>query len=314
MQAIHETLEKNFIYVGKVQLHVVTAGPEDGEPVFLLHGFPEFWYGWRKQIAFLAEQGYRVIVPDQRGYNLSDKPKHTGDYTLDTLAEDVTNLADHFGYDTFHLVGHDWGALVAWWVATIMPERLRKLVILNVPYPTVVFDEVRKGNFTQALRSWYIGFFQVPFVPETLISLGDYEPFAQGIKQSANTGSFTDEDMDEYRRAWAQPGAMTAMLNWYRALSISTTNGSLERRARRIPVQTLMLWGEQDFALGRELALPSIQMCEDGELVYYPNATHWIQHDEADDVNEEILTFLQAPIESDADNDTGEEAQIVSEA
>ncbi|MEL6404166.1 MAG: alpha/beta hydrolase [Chloroflexota bacterium] len=305
---IHETLEKHFIYVGKVQLHVVTAGPEDGEPVFLLHGFPEFWYGWRNQIAFLAEQGYRVIVPDQRGYNLSDKPKGASNYTLDILANDVTNLADHFGYETFNLVGHDWGALVAWWVATVSPERLRKLVILNVPYPTVAIEQFNSGNLSQFLKSWYIGFFQVPFVPETLISLGDYEPFARGMQQNANKGSFTDEDMVEYRRAWSQPGAMTAMINWYRALTISVNNG-LARRARHIPTPTLMLWGENDVALGRELALPSIQKCDDGELVYYPNATHWIQHDEAEDVNQEILIFLQAPLEDTETDETPEPAE-----
>lgn len=286
-----ENLEKQFIHIGDVQLHVVTAGTDDGEPVFLLHGFPEFWYGWKHQIPFLAENGYRVVVPDQRGYNLSDKPKGVANYAVDILTQDVINLANTLGYEKIYLVGHDWGGVVAWWTATIFPDRLKKLVILNVPHPYVFLQQYRQGNIMQWLKSWYVGFFQVPFIPEALMSLGDYSLMEQAIRRSARRTTFTDEDIENYRRAWSQPHALTSMLNWYRAMSKSIENSNIFKE-RRISVPTLMLWGENDVALGKELAQPSIELCDDGALIFYPNATHWVQHDEADNVNREIHNFI----------------------
>ncbi|MGJ3237623.1 MAG: alpha/beta fold hydrolase [Anaerolineae bacterium] len=290
-----DNIEQRYILVGDVTLHVVLAGPEDGEPIILLHGFPEFWYGWKHQIPVLAEQGYRVIVPDQRGYNLSDKPRGVDAYQLDTLAEDVVGLADALGYDTFYLVGHDWGAAVAWWVATLHAERLRKLVILNVPYPTIMIEQMTQKNIGQFLKSWYIGFFQIPFMPETLASLGDYAGMATMLRQSSKPDTFSDADIEQYRRAWSQPDALKSMINWYRAMGSSAMNNNLSK-PRRISTPTLMLWGEQDIALGKELAEPSIRVCDDGELIFYPNATHWLQHDEPQSVNEEILRFLRQTI------------------
>ncbi len=290
-----DNLEKQFIRVGDVQLHVIMAGDEAGEPIVLLHGFPEFWYGWRHQIPHLAEQGYRVIVPDQRGYNLSDKPKGVHHYSLDTLAQDVVNLADVLGYEKINLVGHDWGAVVAWWVATLFPDKLKKLAILNVPYPTIMIEQWAEGNIAQWFKSWYIGFFQLPFIPETLASLGDFSVFEQSIRRSALPNTFTDTDMEAYRRAWSQPNAMTSMINWYRAIVRSGMENEL-RKKRQIVTPTLMLWGEKDQFLGKELAKPSIEMCLDGELIFYPNATHWLQHDAKDSVNEELHRFMTQPV------------------
>jgi epoxide hydrolase 4 len=158
---LNNLIEKQFVRVGDINLHIVTAGDKDGEPVMLLHGFPEFWYGWRYQIPYLAEKGYCVIVPDQRGYNLSNKPDGISNYTIDILADDIRQLINTLGYDKVNLVGHDWGAAVAWWVATLYPEVIKKLVILNVPYPSVITDYLR-GNIKQVFKSWYIGFFRYP--------------------------------------------------------------------------------------------------------------------------------------------------------
>lgn len=285
-------LEKKFITVGKIQLHVVMAGPEDGEPIILLHGFPEFWYGWKNQISFLAEQGYRVIVPDQRGYNLSDKPRGVKNYTLDTLAQDVINLATALNYEKINLVGHDWGGIVAWWVATMFPDKLKKLIIMNAPYPTIMTNQMLEGNIRQWMKSWYIAFFQIPFLPETLVSLNDYEGMGRLLKESGNPDSFTDEDIIIYRRAWSQLGAMTSMMNWYRAIARNALENDI-RITRRIVTATLLLWGEKDKYLGTELAEASIKICDEGELIFYPTATHWLQHDEAQSVNEEIHRFLQ---------------------
>lgn len=292
--------EMHYIRANGVLLHTVIAGPVDGEPIMLLHGFPEFWYGWRAQIDTLAAAGYRVIVPDQRGYNLSDKPKEVSDYRITILATDVVSLAEALGYTQINLVGHDWGAAVAWWVATMYPERLKKLVILNVPYPSLMRDELLNGNWQQIMKSWYIGFFQIPFLSEGVLSFNNYEGLADTLRRTSNPGSFTAADIDRYKRAWALPGAMTAMLNWYRAMvqqnlpriGSAATSTSGERPPTRIRVPTLMLWGEKDVALSKELAQPSIDLCDDGRLIFFPNATHWVQHDEAEAVNRHILEFV----------------------
>lgn len=290
-----EHIEKQFIDVGQVNLHVVTAGPEDGEPILLLHGFPEFWYGWSKQIPYLAEQGYRVIVPDQRGYNLSDKPDGRGNYTLDLLAQDVAGLIDALGYEQVNLVGHDWGGVISWVVAMQYPDKLKRLVVLNAPHPSAMIGQFMNGNILQMFKSTYIGFFQLPFIPETLISLDDYQKFGEFLQGNATYGAFTDEDLEDYRRAWSQPKAMTSMLNYYRGMALPSQSRIIQNKDV-IDVPTLMLWGEKDVALGKELAQPSMDLVQDGELVFFPNATHWIQHDAPDSVNEEIHGFISQAI------------------
>jgi len=146
-------------------LHVANAGPTDGPLVVLLHGFPEFWYGWRHQIAILAEAGLRVVAPDQRGYNLSDKPAGIAAYRLDTLAEDIVGLAAALGGERFAVVGHDWGGVVAWHLAARFPERVTRAAILNAPHPATLRSYARRRP-GQLLKSWYVGFFQLPRLPE----------------------------------------------------------------------------------------------------------------------------------------------------
>lgn len=285
-----ENLEMQFIKVGDINLHVVMAGPQDGEPVVLLHGFPEFWYAWKNQIPYLAEQGYRVIVPDQRGYNLSDKPKGVGKYTVNILAQDIINLVDVLGYDKFSLGGHDWGGIVSWRVATLFPERLKKLIILNIPHPTILVGELVKGNFSQWRKSSYIAFFQLPFLPEAFAASKDYFRLESVLHNSANLDTFSDDDIDFYRQSWSQPNALTSMINWYRAI----IRGAVKLGEKRaIVTPTLLLWGEKDTFLGKELAQPSIDLCDEGELIFYPNATHWIQHEEIESINHEIVRFLR---------------------
>jgi pimeloyl-ACP methyl ester carboxylesterase len=290
-----------YIIANNIKLHVVTAGREDGEPVLLLHGFPEYWYGWRNQISFLVEHGYRVIVPDQRGYHLSEKPQDIDSYRISTLAADVNALIEHFGYEKVNLVGHDWGAAVAWMVATIYPERLKKLVILNVPYPSIMARAFFSGNVTQLLKSWYMFFFQIPWLPEAILSVGGYDGFANAIRSSGKPDTFSDEDIEKYKEAWLKPGAITGMLNWYRAMlqrrgsgsSTSSNMASGERDLPRITVPTLILWGEKDIALEKSLAEESLKLCENGKIVFFPDATHWLQHDEAAAVNQHLHEFLQ---------------------
>ena len=201
-------LRDGYAEIGDVRLHYVEAG--DGPLIVLLHGFPEFWYGWRKQIEPLAAAGFRVIVPDQRGCNLSSKPRGVVSYALTELVSDVIAIADQLGQQRIFLAGHDWGAAVAWSTALLHPGRIEKLAVLNVPHPSVMRRYVYT-RLPQALRSWYIFFFQIPWLPEVLFSAFDFRMGTRALGGSSRPGTFSPEDLEQYRAAWSQPGALTAM-------------------------------------------------------------------------------------------------------
>lgn len=273
----------------------MTDGPENGTAVILLHGFPEFHYGWRKQIPALAEAGFRVIVPDQRGYNLSDKPKGISSYDVDNLAKDIIGLFDHFGVQKAKLAGHDWGAVVAWNIALNYPERLEKLAILNVPHPDVMADFLLH-NINQLRKSWYVFFFQIPFFVEWILSRNNFYQMERMLVQSGRRNTFTEENIIEYKKAWSQEGAITAMLNWYRAAvrrGWKDAFASKRNGERRVKIPTLMLWGKHDIALSHEMLEPSIQLCDNGEAVTFNKATHWVQHDEPDEINKRLIEFFR---------------------
>lgn len=264
-----------------VRLHVVEAGPEDGPLVVLLHGFPEFWYGWRKQIGPLAAAGFRVLVPDQRGYNLSDKPRGLASYNLDDLALDIVGLIDAAGRDKAHVAGHDWGGAVAWWLGIKHADRLDRLALLNIPHPRVMERTLRKSQ-EQRMKSSYMAFFQLPWLPEISLSSRSYDNLARSLQVTSRRGTFTEEDLGRYRAAWARPGAVTGMLSWYRAALRSRPTPPA---SPRVTVPTLMIWGTKDRFLGREMVPPSLELCDQGRAVYLEEATHWVQHEEADAVN-----------------------------
>jgi len=282
-------MEHTYVTTNGIRLHVVQEGPRDGPLVLLLHGFPEFWYGWRRQIPYLAAAGYRVWAPDQRGYNLSDKPQGIAAYGLDALAADVVGLIDAANRKRAFLVGHDWGAAVAWHVAARYPERLERLVVINVPHGAVMREHLRR-NAAQRRKSWYIFFFQTPWLPEAVSRLGNWRLLAQALQKTSRPGTFTDADLALYREAWSQPRAYASMVNWYRALFRQPPAGPLQRR---IDVPTLLIWGARDRFLGREMAQPSIDLCRDGRLVFFEGATHWVHHEEPDRVNALIEGFLR---------------------
>ena len=282
-----------YIETNGIKLHVVMAGPKDGQPILLLHGFPEFWYGWRKQIPVLAEAGYRVIVPDLRGYNLSDKPKGVKSYRMQVLVADILGLIDALGYQSVNLVGHDWGAMVGWVLAIQYPERLQKLGILNAPHPDVMMRFLRRGDPEQLRRSWYFFPFQIPWLPEYLLRQNDWRRLVLALQGSSKIHSFTNEDIIEYKGAWSQPGAITAMLNWYRAARYIPAL----LKDTRVKVPTLLIWGMEDVALSHRMARLSMDYCEEGKLVLFEDATHWVQHDEAENVTKLLLEFVEQAIE-----------------
>jgi pimeloyl-ACP methyl ester carboxylesterase len=281
-------LEHIFLPTNGIRLHVVQSGSRYGPLVILLHGFPEFWYGWRQQVQPLADAGLRVWLPDQRGYNLSDKPKGIAAYRLDELAKDIVGLIDAAGVDQCFLAGHDWGGAVAWWVALRYPNRLRKLAILNMPHPAVMLQNLMRSP-AQLRRSWYVFAFQLPTLAEAILRNKDCDLLVKALLTGSMPGSFTAQDLDNYRQAWWRKGALTGMLNWYRAIVRMPPNMS---RDLRIKLPILLLWGAQDAALRREMAQPSLDLCDSGKLVIFENSSHWVQHDAAESVNKHLVEFF----------------------
>ncbi|MEM9219388.1 MAG: alpha/beta hydrolase [Cyanobacteria bacterium P01_F01_bin.150] len=286
-------MEHKTIATNGCNLHVVCDGPPSAPLVILLHGFPEAWFGWRHQIPALAVAGYRVWAPDQRGYNLSDKPRDIKAYQIDTLAADIVGLIDAAQVEKAYIVGHDWGAAVAWWLALHYPERIERLAILNVPHPTVMNDFLHH-NWQQQLKSWYMYFFQIPGLPELGASVGNWALLGRSLQLSSTTNIFTEETLQQYRQAWSQPHAYTSMLNWYRA--------ALRYPPKlpdnpRISVPTLMIWGTEDQFLEREMVQPSIDLCDDGVLELLEGVSHWVNHEAPEQVNQLLQDFLKtAPI------------------
>jgi len=279
------SISYQMIQANKINLHVALAGPKDGKPVILLHGFPDASFGWEAQIQALAQAGFHVIAPDQRGYNLSDKPKGVKNYNVGLLVDDIIALADALGLQQFNLAGHDWGALISWGLIDKYPERVRRLAILNVPHPWIM-NKFLKTNWHQRIRSWYAFFFQLPGLPELGLRAFDWK-----VPASLMCKTFTKSERNRYKAAWAQPGAMTAMLNWYRALFLQS---SREIPRQKIQVPTLMIWGKLDPYLMWEMASESIAMCENGRLETLEDATHWVHQDQPEIVNQLLLDFFSS--------------------
>lgn len=280
-----------FFNLPGLRMHAAVAGPESGPLVVLLHGFPEFWYSWRHQIPALAQAGFRVVALDQRGYNLTEK---TPPFDTGTLSQDVVNLIRACGRERAHVAGHDWGAAVAWALAGAHPEHVEKLAILNVPHPSVMVKNLLGGNWRQLGRSWYIFFFQIPGLPEWALSSEMYRGLRGTLKRTSRPGTFSRDDLERYVAAWSQPGALNAMIGWYRTAAHATLKRRPLARGQKITAPTLILWGEQDIALGVELAEQSLGYLEQGRLVRFPDATHWVHEEFPDDVSGCLLEHFGA--------------------
>jgi pimeloyl-ACP methyl ester carboxylesterase len=269
--------------VGGVRLYWTEAG--SGAPVILLHGFPESSRAWRRQLPALAAAGFRAIAPDMRGYGRSDKPRGIQAYAVERLVEDVVGLVRAAGAERVRLVGHDWGGVVAWYVAMWHPEIVERLVIINAPHPAIFRRELRKGD--QLARSWYVGFFQLPRIPEWAIGRRGFAVLERIFRHDPlRPGAYTDDDIRGYKEDAARPGALTAMLNYYRATRFS--------RPASVPVRapTLLVWGVHDRALserntvGLERWVPDLRI----ERI---DASHWVMADAPDRLNELLVGFLR---------------------
>jgi len=293
--ATEESWSHGTVRASDVDLHYVTAGPVGGDPVLLLHGFPEFWYSWREQIPALAEAGYRVVAPDLRGYNRSEKPDGVSAYALDELVADVVGLIRAFGHESARVVGHDWGGVIAWQVAADRPDVVDRLAVLNAPHLSAYERELRT-SLSQVHRSSYAFFFQLPWLPEWSLRRNAFAALEALFRdQPVRPGAFTDAEIARYKRAFERPGALTAAINYYRALFRRMAQLTLSQGGigdQRVEVPTLLLWGLRDEALSPSLSEGLERWVPDLRVERYPDASHWLPLDAPDRVNGELAAFL----------------------
>ncbi len=286
-------LKESYAELGEVRLHYVEVG--EGPLVVLLHGFPEFWFSWRFQLSALAQRGFRVVAPDLRGYNLSSRPGPVSAYDIDRLATDVRDLITERGERSALLAGHDWGAAVAWVTAMNHPDAVRRLAILNLPHPRRLMHGLRRP--AQLRKSWYMIFFQLPWLPERLARTQRWRGFRYGFEHDARPGAFSDQDIERYIEAWSRPGAATAMINYYRA-AFRQLPWRAEARMGPVVAPTLVIFGERDRYLSAELAepypadVPNLQ-----GVVRLAQASHWVHHDEPELVTQLLAEFFAAGAE-----------------
>jgi pimeloyl-ACP methyl ester carboxylesterase len=279
-------LREGYAEIGDQRLHYVEAG--QGPLVVLLHGFPEFWYGWREQIAPLAAAGFRVVAPDTRGYNLSSKPDGVAAYDVGLLADDIKGLIHERGAETAMVAGHDWGGSIAWALAMNHPEVVDRLAILNAAHPRKLSQGLHHPD--QLRKSWYFFFFALPDLPETVVHANHWHFFRHFLRDARPP--FTPEQTDRYVEAWSQPGASIGMINYYRS-SVRQNQKKAEAALRPLKAPTLVIWGERDGYLGPELAEPEHDDVPNlARVERLPDASHWVHHDEAERVTQLLIDFF----------------------
>ena len=284
-------LESRVFRINGIVLHAVLAGPARGKPLVFLHGFPESWFAWRLQIDHFVSSGYRVIIPDQRGYNLSDKPAGIANYSIDLLARDVVGILDTVADSSAFVVGHDWGAAVTWYLAARYPERVSRAAMLSVPHPRIFIKNLIISP-AQLRKSWYLLFFQVPWLPECMLRRRDWALLVRALRNTSPPGVFSDPDLEQYKKSWAKKGALTAMLNWYRAALLRPSKFALDSEASRVKLPALLILGKKDQFVGEAMARESLRYCDDGHLEMIETATHWVQHEEPARLNHLLSQFF----------------------
>jgi pimeloyl-ACP methyl ester carboxylesterase len=279
-----------------LRLRAAVAG--DGPLVVMLHGFPESWYSWRHQIRALSPS-YKCVAPELRGYGESDAPRGVENYRVEELAGDLRGLIHDFGRERAVVIGHDWGGAIAWVASLMHPEVVERLVILNCPHPRQM-GRLLRSSFRQLVRSWYIFFFQLPWLPELMMRAGNFFLPMQAMRAGAvHKDAFSEADLEYFRKALSPPYSVTAALNYYRALARRDLLGEPAAGhwlARKVEAPTLIIWGEQDIALTRELTYGMEDLFACGFTVrYVPDSGHWVQQEKPELVNQLIADFLSTP-------------------
>ncbi|GMR62950.1 hypothetical protein PMAYCL1PPCAC_33145, partial [Pristionchus mayeri] len=277
----------------EVRIHYVEEGDKSKPLLLLIHGFPEFWYSWRFQIRHFAKT-HHVVAIDQRGYGESEKPREKEKYAPKILAKDVKELIEKLGHKKAILVGHDWGAAVSWFTTLTYPDVVEKLIVVNCPHPGANLRSMWKAKM-QILKNSHLIFFQAPWIPEITLGFDDYQSLEFAFRSEwsglKNKDNFTDEDLAAWKATFSKRGAFNAPVNFYRALPSSTTDVKDVMRKKAEP-PVLIIWGEDDPFLVIECADLSKKLCRDGRVEYIPNASHWVQQDRPERVNELIEQFL----------------------
>jgi epoxide hydrolase 4 len=285
-------VEHRYADLGEVRLHYVEAvppGPYKGL-VVLLHGFPEHWYSWRFQIPALRQAGYRVVAPDLRGYNLSDKPAKVSDYHIKKLARDVAELIAALGEKQAVVVGHDWGSFVAWYLAMHHPDKVKGLAVANGPHPVTFLRFLRTP--AQMKKSWYMALFQIPWLPEASAKATDYIMIRRALRRAVRRpGSMTDADLDRYVEALRQPGAFRAMVNYYRA-SYGPRALRKPPELAKIDLPVLVIWGDADPFIVPEAAQPDPAWVPHARVERLPGAGHFVQLDRPEEVSRLLIDHL----------------------
>lgn len=287
----HPAIRTEFVKANGLRFEVDKCG--DGDKLALcLHGFPEHSFSWRYQLPKLAELGYEAWAPNLRGYGNSDKPEGISAYSIEYLMDDVAGLIDASGAQETVLIAHDWGAVIAWFFAMRKKRPLQKLIICNVPHP----KSLDQGfSWAQLKKSWYIFFFQLPGLPEYLFTRDNGKAMANVMRTSAiDKERFPAEVGEVYRKNSMQPGGLTAMINYYRALLRG--GGAKRQRALGMPkitTPTLMIWGEEDQALTKETTYGTQDYVDELIIRYLPRVSHWVQQEQPDAVNAMIEAFIK---------------------
>ncbi|MEL7039337.1 MAG: alpha/beta hydrolase [Cyanobacteria bacterium J06592_8] len=288
MSVLEGTWTSEYITTNGITLHYVTEG--NGPLMLMLHGFPEFWYSWRHQIPEFASD-YKVVALDLRGYNDSDKPQDLSAYNMREFVQDVRGVIMGLGYDSCTLVAHDWGGAIAWNFAYAYPEMVEKLIVMNIPHPAKFVNGL--WTIDQLQKSWYMFFFQLPLLPEIFLQADDYQAIASSfIDMAIDKSAFTTTDLDVYKDAAAKRGALTAMINYYRNIFPAFFNLQERPQWGLLTVPTLMIWGEEDKALGKELTYGTEEYVQDFQIRYIPNCSHWVQQEKPELVNQYMREFL----------------------
>ncbi len=282
----------------KSGLHMRVARAGRGPLIIFMHGFPECWYSWRHQLRALSDS-FDCVALEMRGYGETDAPLGVANYTLDKLVGDTADLIAALGHQRATVIGHDWGGAVAWATAMMRPEVVERLIVMNCPHPERMSHALRR-NPRQMLRSWYMLFFQLPRIPEWIFRRRNYDALARALRDGTiQKNVFSESDLDYFRAAFRNPYSLNAAINYYRA---NLRSGFMARPGannwidRKISAPTLLIWGEQDFALGKELTYGMEKLFTGPfEIKYIPDSGHWVQQEKPDFVNRYVRDFLTRP-------------------
>ena len=284
-------IQTKILQIGDLEFEIDCCGQGD-RLALCLHGFPEHSFSWRYQLPMLADLGYQAWAPNMRGYGNSSKPKGIASYQLDTLVEDIAAIIEASGCKETVLIAHDWGAVVAWHFAINDRLPLSHLIICNVPHPQSMQQAF---SWEQLKKSWYIFFFQIPKLPEFLLGRDNAKGVGEMIRNTfVNPEKFPTEIADVFSRNANQPGALTAMINYYRALLRRGKRSNREGESFPIiKTPTLMIWGEEDVALSKETTYGTEKYVENFNIRYLPNVSHWVQQESPEEVNSMISAFIK---------------------